>query len=547
MLTLNNDIDVDAINEKLISKSHKIYRTLAAAKLTNIQEELRSQIQAKNLKRIENELNELNLNIGVATNKFYVNTEKQNVDQIECQIKCYDRLDTKLTSVKTELTMFHSQLDRLHAEKELLDKKTISDNEYKRNINQAQENVRRLENRLYTIKLCEGNHLQWNRHLRTIAKQIIHERMLFNYLYKKIVDRLCVKKKLLVNLVDQAVLALDGCTDLCKRIIMLKNKADEDLHLHVNEMKNLMLTINVNERKYKFFENKGNYIEIRELNAVECKRRELFKKRHTQNIERFHRILDETKQITNETECEFVIKKFNKYENDFFSYYTYLNELNFHIENMIGESADAARNLSKKIVANTQLDGDTRSYNLQHWQERFKTENDITGRKRASLTKLQSDLDANFERMKELFVVLGCPKNPQNEEINNENITVHNYVTFLSIIEVRLKEVLSHVYYLERQKDRRQSDAFVVRDVEVNEARPIERGVLNNLIHQCAECIAAESTQVGRHAVQPVEEDNLMQMIKDIRPHEIQHRMHNINKCGIPRSHMLYVKHLQNS
>lgn len=540
-MSFDDEINQDEANEKLISRQHRIFRNLANSKLTNTQEDLRNRNRDKKLSYLENELKELQLGWKVAKNKVHVSAEAQNFQTIRRHIKCYESLNSQTMRVQTELKMFESQLSRLRCEKGRLCRKTVSDNEHARNIKQAAENVRRLDNRVYAMNVRVGALLQWNRQLRAIAKQVIRERMAFGYLYKKLVDRLSTKKKQLVDMVDQAVFALDGGTDLCKRIMIVKTKSAEDLHFHVNEMKDLMLRINVNEQKYTFFANKGRHNELRELDANECKRRTIFKQAHQQNIERFKRVLDATMEITNECDYVDVINAFGKYEHDFFSYYTYLNELNLHIENMVGGS-----DVSAKMFHDTDAlkDGGPQDeeQTLNFWRTQLNAESERTAEKEEELNELQLIVNGHFDRIKHLFLTLDCARNPMFSEMEQIEVGIENYPTFLAIIEMRLKDVLSQVYYAERLNDGTEPLQLIVRDVGVTEVTPFDRHAWTHLIHQCAECVAAENIQIGRERALPVDNEQLLQMIKDLKPNEVQHRMHHINECSIPRCHMLFVK-----
>lgn len=456
-----------------------------------------------------------------------------------------EECDLKLSSVQSEIDAIQSQLKRLKTEKEVLSKKAISDNEYIQNIKQAEKNVERLSNRLHSQRLREGSMRRWNKQLRDMAKHVIHERMLFNYLYTKIVVRLSRRKKILIDLVDEAVLALDDGTDLCKRITNLKNKSRKDFNDNVNEMLVLMLNMNVNERKFNFYENKERQIQIRELSPREQKRRVTFKCDHSKDTERYKQLLNDTQQITEQRNNSRVVEKFKGYEQEYFSYYTYLNELNLHIENMIGASAFLPK--TEPVVA-VKMDETVGVNRLKYWQERLSNDSEIGARIQEELDNAQTALKNNFNQIKQLFTMLKCDGIPQNAEIANIDVSVQNYELFLTTIEMQLKEILGQVYCAERRENQDVTEGVIVRDVEVTPPQPFDYGVLNNLVHDCAECEASQNLPNNKNIIPPLDISDLGGLVeKKINSPEMQYRMHNIEKCNIPRSRILYTKYLQNN
>lgn len=538
----------DFENEKAISTLHKNYRKLANARLATTIEEIRNKNLEKNLEHVEVELKELTLNLEVASNAVYKNESKDNMRKIELAIKCMEECDLKLAAVQLEVDAVRSQLHRLRSEKAVLGKRAVSDNAYLQNVNQAGKNVERFSNRLHTLRLKEGSLRRWNKQLREMAKIVINERMLFNYWYGNIVDRLSRRKKLLIDMADEAILALDLGTDLCKRITNLKNKSAKDLHDHVNEMSTLILNINVNEQEYKFFENKGKPIEIRPLSERERKRRDAFKLAHGTNIERYQQLLEATQNKTGETNTIDVVDKFKSYECKHFSYYTYLNELNLHIENMIGASASLPK---KEQVSRTLKKGEPQpaDNSLAHWQERLNGTSVAGTAKEQELNDAQTKLNNYFNQIKQLFLCLKCNNDPRCDDIKDDDVTPQNYSVFLCMIEMQLKEVLSQVYYAERREmDGSPLAPVSVRDVDVERPQPFNYSMLSSLMYDCAECEASQNVADSKVHVPPIAAENLCGLVKTkINSPEMQYRMHNIDKCNIPRSRILYTKHMQNN
>lgn len=530
----DDEIDPDELNEKLISKKHRDYRCLANAKLSNVQDEKQNLIRDKKLSHVENELRDLELSLHLVTAKPRLVADAQQLAVIQQQLEHYEHLNRQINNVETQLAMFTSQLKRLQCEKDRLSANTVSDNEYARNIKQAAENVRRLENRVYGMNGRVSALLERNRQLRAIAKHVIRERMTFGRLFAQLIDRLGERKKQLVDMVDQVVYALDGGADLCKRIVMVEKKATEDLHFHRVEMTELMQSVYVNDQKYAFFAGKGRHNALRDLNANECRRRELFRRTQRENIEKFRRVLHATGEITNEADYVDTMNSFKKYERDFFAYYSYLNELNVHMANVTTVSRHPSKGESQEKSTNELL---------QQSQRRLDAERRRSAEKEETLNEMQVQINGYFDRIKQVFDALNCYKKPQFARMQAATVQLGNYQSFLMAIETCLKEVLSGVYYAERLHH---PDTYIVRDVEVNQTEPYERNALEHLIPQCAECVATESIQIGRKLAMPVDSGQLLRSIKKSRPQEIQHRLHHINACHIPRCHMLYVKHSQN-
>lgn len=528
---IEDDVDPDAAKEKLISKQHRAYRAAAVAKVSTVQENLKDVNRAKFLGHVERELKDMELGLCVARNRVYQDDDARLIQTVQRQIKRYESLNRRIDDARIELESLKLQLKRLCGEQSQMCKATVSDVEHTRNLEQAAENVRRLENKLYTMNVRYGAASTVNRRLRELAKEVLRERMTFGYRFQQMIDQLGTRKKILIDTFEHAVLALDGGAQLCKQIMAEKGKAAEDLQRHVNDMMELMEDVQINDQKYEFFASKGRLNIVRELNVNEQKRREMFREAHSKKIEQFRSVVIAVSKATNEYDYIDAIKNFNKSESQFLSYFEYLNDLNLHMEQMIqGEW--------KKPTSHAGEMRDDQLQCLKADQQRKKQEEEH------NLEALETTVKGFFERIQRMFIVLGCEKRATSSIVD---VNIGNYNSCLASIESRLKEIISQVYYAERLKGDQRPDEYIVRDVKVTDAKPYDRHTLTHLVNQCAECLTNESIVDGVERVPPLNNAQLLQTIKDTRPDLIHHRMHHIAACPDPRCQALLVKHLQNS
>lgn len=527
------ELTADQINEREISSHQKTYRKFANSKIISAKEEIQTKNIQKNLEHIENELEELNTNLTGTKSSVYCTNLKNSLEKIAQSVWCIENLKLKLSSTNYEVQKILLQIGRLAQEAVHLNKQTIPDNLFESNTKQATRNAERLENRLNDVLKKENSLVMINASLRIAAKQVLEERMLFNYLYKRMVNRLSRDKILLADMVDQAVLAYNTGSDLCKRIKMVKKKAAEDEHFHVNEMLDLMLRINVDDKKETYFTNKGNNIIINELDPGECMRRNVLKSKKRDTSILYESILDRVKNFTGEENTLDAIENFKNNRRLYFSHFTYLNELNLHMDRIMGAFHQSSN--AENVEENT-----TQHNYLDFLMSKFKMEANNASKGQGYIDTLHNQLDVYFNQIKELSRHFVQTSDSNTLDDINGDVKIHNYEEYLSTIESKIKKAIGYVFFNERQK--RKDPNYLIQNTEVTK---VAKSQLSdpNLMHECPECAVTEHVnQNMKNKCLPLEKADIITAINQKKEApEMLYRMHNLSKCTLPRCRALYI------
>lgn len=531
--------------ENEISLAQKQYRDKANKQYISNENKVKRQGLWKKLALSDRELTLLNDSVEAATCKYHRIAADKYIKTLENLVSDHKSIEKATKSVNIELNHLQTQIIRLEQARNKLEKDAVSDDQYAMDLKRANTVVRILENRLYGARHKE-NYFKVNIiRLQYLIRALCVDRIKFNKLWVKIVDRLALDKKMLRDMTDQAVIAFEKGSEFRKRIDMVTKNAMMVKNDQIDEMTAILRSLHMDRITETFFGNKMHRIEMKPLDAKEVRRRSAFRQYHNDTQIAYEMTLNEVKSKAGRTKVDVILEEFAKQKREYFAQFCYLNDLQMRVMQM------NAILMKVKIQAN---EGKSKQVPIKQRKKakllRESTFNHAkmdNQEKAMELTTLNESMDRYRRELTNLVETMHCePKNPYLiKELENDVVQDHNIRAFLSEIEQHLRQIISFVYYLEWKKtELAPQTSKVVQGIDVINYH-LNEFAQDPMIHQCAEC-AMDAEASGHDAQVPLDIAVIREamLVKALTP-ELAYRMHNISQCDLPASRALLAKSMQ--
>lgn len=530
------------VKEDDISRVQRKYCDLANYQNLSNRDKMRRKGLAKKLQLSDGELNSLNDTLTAAGCRYHRIASDGYIKALESLVSDQKSVDKQIRSLRLEVEHLCSQIIRLEQSRSKLEKIAISDNQYGFNLKQASITVKLLENLLLVAQQKENRFKQDNVKLQKLIRDLCGDRIQFNKLWMKVVDCLCLDKKMLLDMTDQAVLAFEKGTEYRKRTDFISKNASVLRNDQIDEMTAILRSLHMDQINEKFFGNKMHHIQMRQLDDNEVMRRNAFRRYHNETHHANEITLNQVKLKSGQINVDTIVAKFVEQKREYFSLFCYLNNLQLRVMQMtallarVRARAEEGKTnqvpIKQKNKAKMVLEGSL---------ARAKTENQ---KAESELVALNEALDRYYYELTKIVDSLNCDRTHASlvKGFENDKVHVHNIGTFLTMVEHRLKRIMGFVFYLEMNKSDRQKRA--VQDVDVINYL-LNEPEHEPIVHQCAEC-AMEAEASGHDAQTPLDMVAIREamMVKALTP-EIAYRMHNISQCELPKSRALLAKSMQ--
>lgn len=535
---------LDKFNENELTRKQQKYRNCANRKCTNKTEQNEINATEKNLQIHSQELYQINACLSVAMATTHVQQYEKNMKQLEQHCDAQEQIQNQLNAVKMEIKHINMQLKRIDRHRIKVAAKAVSDHAYATKLVKSQKNYERFEDRLDASKKQEQMLITKNVHFKSIIDTLLHDRALFNKLWKKMIDQLSHNKKFLIDRIEGAVLAFNKGADLCHKLESLREKGVRDKKMDVIKMRDMVRQLDANEKMSEFLGNKGNRRELNDLEEREYKRRKIFCDQHNRTTEMYVDILQKVNDYYGVRHIQAAGEKFHQRDHEYFGHFNYMNDLNDKIEYLNASLSTIHRSINEHRKKND-MDANDRQKKLMALTDAYSSSQSTSQQVNFELEESKIELNSYFESIGELFQILRCDAAKLNAKLgDNSKVTQFNVNQYLSILEKRLNDVLNYVYYAQEPNSDR--NKLIVRSVAKKKIEPthIEEIVL---LQQCAEC--AEGEDVNRYdeeIVLPLEKNEIRKKVRvKVQAPEMQYRLHNISKCVLPRSKQLVNKRYQ--
>lgn len=532
-----------------ISVAQKRYRDIANHQYISNESKTARLGLGKKLALSDREVGALNQNVAVATGGYQTKVLHSYFQKIETIVSEQKRIEKATKAIRIEIEHLKSQIRRVATKRERLKERAVSDYEHREHIRQSRCVVVRLENRLHAVRQTENHIKHDNIRLQILIRNMCIERIQFNKLWVKIVNRVYMNKKMLIAMTDQAVIAFEKGVEFRKRMDIATKNATIIRNDQIDEMSAVMRSLRLDKINDTFFGNKMHRIKMRKLEANELKRRNDSKNYHSATRDAYKVTMSQVEYKSGESHVNSMIARFEKHKREYSSYFSYLNDLHGHVMHLnaiLNQLEERVRESKTKSVLRKQKSNDK----VVRWYGDALNQTKLQNcQKENELEELIGSLERYHRELSSLVGTLQCGgifRRSLVKDFENDAVHLHNVEAFLSMMEQRLKQIIGFVYYLEwRESDYELPSSKVVQGVDVVNYHLNEEATMA-LVHECAEC-AMDAGTSGQETQVPLDVTTIRDelMTKATTP-EIAYRMHNISQCDLPASRALFAKSLQN-
>lgn len=339
----------------------------------------------------------------------------------------------------------------------------------KNNIN-TEKQIKVLENRLDKALVKFNEALARNQELRATIDNLRQERKVFDSIYKKMENELHEKKKKMAEIIEQSNNAYEERDEIQNKLTQLKLLHQKTLAAYNKQFVELDEIIKkdeeINERLKKKDKNRKEQQDmdtqkIKKGEDTETKMKKMIgqtawettgTKAKTQiNTNKLKQIQEMFQKIESATgmSIDDLINKFTDQENQNFSLFTYVNELNTEIENLEVQITDLEKEISlfkgasedenkKKIIEELQEQVNKMEEAAEKYEQKYAQTNEI--------------LKSLCGVVQQIFESIGCDANIVMENLGTSQVTESNIMVFLGMIEQKTNEMLQ-LYMVKAAKE----------------------------------------------------------------------------------------------
>ena len=220
--------------------------------------------------------------------------DAKDSDRLTKLLEDYDFLGESIGDERTYLIEMQGQIQIVQKDVTRLRSMQITDRQHEERTWAAMTTIDQLMNKLDVQNKKFGMTCAKNREMKLEVKRMLWERLMFMKIWDKLINKLVLGKKFMMDLIEQATIAYDQREEWCSKLQALRIKAHYDFVLHTNEMRELKRKQNNNKKLEAFFNIKGqkrimkDLKEKKRLQAIEhqtlVKQRMQEFETHVQNI-----------------------------------------------------------------------------------------------------------------------------------------------------------------------------------------------------------------------------------------------------------------------
>ncbi|VDO58358.1 unnamed protein product [Schistosoma curassoni] len=354
-------------------------------------------------------------------------------------IEEYERLNNQLRILQNEQNLIQEkqQIRMIQTKKE------TETNELKL---QIEKKLVTMENNLHekNMKFCDT--LAYNNKIRHEIECARNERNIYYAIHQKLKDKLIHLNKLKIKLIQQASLTYDQRADAKNKSNALKEKNDKDNIGFETEMKDLQRIIDHNDQLKKFMTIKSDE-RLDWKQKAENRRRatgEIAQQQRSLKIQEYESAMNRLQLITGKCDVEQMTRYYKRNEDDNFTMFKYVTELNNQIECL----NDNIINIEKTI---NEYDEEQKVFERQRVNKMTELQAQIKSDKEAANTAenrtihIHKLLDQIKTEIKQLTIKLGCDLSRITEMLggDGDQITERNLMLYLNVLEQRVDELLS--------------------------------------------------------------------------------------------------------
>eukprot|EP00002_Diphylleia_rotans_P019328 TRINITY_DN3741_c0_g1_i5.p1 TRINITY_DN3741_c0_g1~~TRINITY_DN3741_c0_g1_i5.p1 ORF type:complete len:543 (+),score=158.28 TRINITY_DN3741_c0_g1_i5:62-1690(+) len=317
--------------------------------------------------------------------------------------------------------------------------------------------IKILENRLDKALVKFNQALAENKELREQIDSLRRERVVFDNIYKKHEKDLLDQKKEMAGVIEMSNSAYEQRDEAQNRVIQLKEKSDKEIAAFEAEMKELNRIIE-QDRKMK------DFMKLRE-NPDKPGSEEKKKKKKgiweftngraaaqlsMEKVQTYEEGFAKIQAATGISDIDEFVNAFIKVEDQNFSLFNFVNELNNEIEKLEEQISEIRAEIEKYKSQGINSDNQRKKI-LKDLEERLlrtESKSEQYENKHNQSMRIAGSLKAAIQS---IFNRIGCNTSAVIEMLGNQGVTEANMMQYLGIIEQRANEILRSYQAIQTQ------------------------------------------------------------------------------------------------
>mmetsp|Transcript_31470 Transcript_31470/g.72347 ORF Transcript_31470/g.72347 Transcript_31470/m.72347 type:complete len:561 (+) Transcript_31470:109-1791(+) len=319
---------------------------------------------------------------------------------------------------------------------------------------QVNKQIRVLENRLDKALVKFNEALAYNKQLRESIDNLRRERVVFDQINAKLARELHEKKKEMAQIIEVSNVAYEARDQAQNEMALLRAQADKEQQQFENEWRELGKLLE-QDRKYKTgmggpgeFRGKMTAEEEAKLKKNVIKgnwalaREKAAQKASMDKVQSFEEAFQQIKAATGIDNIDELVQTFIDAEDQNFSLFNYVNELNNEVEKLEEQIAEIRGDIEKYKGQGGQNDRQRKKL-LKDLEDRLASTEAKAEQYEAKAQKAARTVAQLEQGIQSIFNKIGCDKSALSEMLGATGVTESNMMQYLGIIEQRTNELLS--------------------------------------------------------------------------------------------------------
>ncbi|ENN82144.1 hypothetical protein YQE_01481, partial [Dendroctonus ponderosae] len=225
-----------------------------------------------------------------------------------------------------------SKLGHLLVEYDEFDNEIRTERNYTKEIEDQIQMVKKKTLDLAAQQISDDKYQE--RVLKKFITFYLNERTEFNKIWAKLIKNLCIGKKFMIDLIEQATIAYDQREEWVSKLQFLRTKAHNELVAHIQEMREMQRKRDNDVKLQEFFATKGQKRFLKDLEDIYLKKRQKNKALIEVNLENYLNLLIAIREFAHIDHIPEIAKEFLNQEEENFAKFKYVNDLNKQMEEL---------------------------------------------------------------------------------------------------------------------------------------------------------------------------------------------------------------------
>eukprot|EP00736_Rhodelphis_marinus_P009779 Rmarinus@m.17933 len=399
--------------------------------------------------------------------------------KISSSLKASDeiaRLQDQADNYTRKLEVEKRRLDELDKQIKIMEQKILEQRHRMGGVNAARDNnlqiqkqIRILENRLDKALVKFNEALAHNKQLRETIDNLRRERVVFDNIYKKLERELHEKKKEMANIIEISNIAYEARDQAQNEMAALKAQADKEQAAFEQEWKELGKLIE-QDRKMKDFmkltEKRGageaarGDMGLDEENKLRKKvikgnwgiaKDKAAQQVSLEKVQSYEEAFAKIQAATGISDIDDLVTTFINAEDQNFSLFNYVNELNQEIEKLEEQIAEIKGEIERYKGQGLTTDNQRKKI-LKELEEKLQTTEAKAEQYDLKYGQAMKTVNALKHGIWNIFSKIGCNTPEVREMLGNQGVTESNMMQYLGIIEQRTNQILQ-LYAAQQQEE----------------------------------------------------------------------------------------------